>query len=331
MPVGPSPFNPDYTEWYNKKRSNTNKKETKALLAGYPTRRLNSNLTGDVYLLPRHDYNELVKYFGEHQSELSEGYKDGKQLYRKIQTPADYIDYAFEKQSQQKQLVTQECQGGHIKKLTYNPLYMLLMVEFTNRGDICVFFNLPANVASTLMYLAENNTMAPPAKNGRERHAVGVEFWNLVRVRGTIHDTRYPFQYTADMRTGRAFGRQEGVGPDGKPSKWVTIQDAPKRKRFDKKTGEEIIRGSVPVRVLRSDIERSQYAGEDADIDFSDITEDDLSHYFDKGAYNKDLARSNVNRKLLQSVYDKYMAEDYGEPGEIAALLDKAGVIMDLS
>ena len=92
-----------------------------------------------------------------------------------------------------------------------------------------------------------------------------------------------------------------------------------------------LARKLVPVRVLRSDIEQSQYAGENADIDFSDITEDDLSHYFDKGAYNKDLARSNVNRKLLQSVYDKYMAEDYGEPGEIAALLDKAGVIMDLS
>lgn len=335
MPVGPSPFSEDFSEWYTKKRHSKNKKELKGLQAGYPTRKLKSNLTGDVYLLPRQDYEELVKYFGEHHSELSEGYNNGKQLYRKIQTPADYIDYAFEKKSQQKQLVTQDCQGGHIKALTYNALYMLLMVEFTNRGDICVFFNLPANVASTLLYLAKNNTMAPPDKNGRERHAVGVEFWNLVRVRGSIHDTRFPFQYTKDFRTGEAFGRREGVGPDGGASKWIYNKDPIPDKRYNKKDEVDAVLRTTPLRVKREDFERQskmleaeakrdEYTGE-----FSPVTEDDLAFYFDKGDYNKDLARvSSDKRKKLQSTYDKYMSEDYGEPDEIANLLREAGAII---
>lgn len=337
MPVGPSPFSPDFSDWYNKKRHSGNKREMKGLQAGYPTRKLKSNLTGDVYLLPRQDYDELVKHFSEHQSELSEGYNDGKKLYRKIQTPADYIDYAFEKKSQQKQLITQECKGGHIKTLTYNALYMLLMVEFTNRGDIVVFFNLPANVASTLMYLAKNNTMAPADKNGRERHMVGVEFWNLVRVRGSVHNTRYPFQYTNDMRTGEPFGRREGYGPDGGVSKWIYNRDQLPDKRYKDSDDPNAKLRSTPLRIKRESFERQsrmlereaardKYAGEN---EFEALTEDDLATYFDKGGYNKDLTRVNgADRKKLQSIYDKYMAEDYGDPDEIGDMLRKAGALI---
>ena len=337
MPVGPSPFNVDFADWYTKKRHAQNRKEMKGLQAGYPTRQLKSNLTGDIYLLPRQDYEELTKYFKEHHSELSEGYNNGKQLYRNIHTPADYIDYAFEKKSQQKQLFTQECSGGHIKALTYNALYMLLMVEFTNRGDVCVFFNLPANVASTLMYLAKNDIMAPPDKHGRERHAVGVEFWNLVRVRGSIHNTRFPFQYTKDFRTGEPFGRREGVGPDGGVSKWVYNRDPLPDKRFKNKDEVDARLRTTPLRISRESAERQSrmleneakrtaYAGEDT---FEALTEDDLSYYFDKGQYNKDIAKATgANRKKLQSLYDKYMSEDYNEPDEIGDLLRKAGAVI---
>lgn len=337
MPVGPSPFNSDFSDWYTKKRHYKNKWEMKGLQADYPTRKLKSNLTGDVYLLPKQDYEELVKYFGEHHSELSEGYNNGKRLYRNIQTPADYIDYAFDKKSQQKQLVTQECSGGHIKALTYNALYMLLMVEFTNRGDICVFFNLPANVASTLLYLAKNNTMAPPDKHGRERHAVGVEFWNLVRVRGSIHDTRFPFQYTKDFRTGEAFGRREGFGPDGGVSKWVYNRDPIPDARFKNKDDPDAQLRTTPLRVKREDFERQSrmlesearrtaYEGED---DFEPLTEADLAQYFDKGDYNRDIARvSGDNRKKLQKIYDKYMSENYDDPDEIGDLLREAGALI---
>lgn len=337
MPVGPSPFQQDFSDWYKKKRHTANKKEMKGLQAGYPTRSLRSNLTGDVYLLPHQDYEELVKHFGEHQSELSEGYKDGKKLYKNIHTPADYIDYAFDTKLQKDNIYTQECQGGHIKALTYNSLYMLLMVEFTNRGDVVVFFNLPANVANELMYLAKNNTMAPSPVDGTTRHAVGVQFWNLVRVRGTVHETRFPFQYTKDFRTGNAFGRQEGVGPDGGPSKWVYLHDTPD-KRYKNKDEVDAKLRTTPLRVNRADYERRQaayadeaakdiYEGENTDVE--DITEDDLAEYFDKGHYNEDLARTNqYTAKKLQEIYDIYMSEDYDSPNDIANMLRKAGGII---
>lgn len=317
MPVGPSPFNPDYSEWYSKKRYSKNKREYKGLQAGFPKRQLKSSLTGDVYSMPEQDYNELVKHFGEHQSELSEVYsKDHK--YGKIQTPADYIDYGFS-DAQKKNLVTQTCAGGHIKALTYNALYKLLMVEFTNNGDVCVFFNLPANVAAELMYAAEYNTMAPPDKHGRERHMVGVQFWNLVRVRGTIHDTQYPFQYTNDMRTGKPFGRQQGIGPDGKPSKYVYEHAAPMRRAYDKKTGEEILRESVIVRAPRDSDATSSYSN-------NTWTEDDLDAYFNEGDYDSDLARVSADkRKKLQALYTKYMNMNYTDANTLGNELDAAG------
>ena len=40
MPVGPSPFNSDFSDWYTKKRHYKNKWELKGLQADYPTRKL---------------------------------------------------------------------------------------------------------------------------------------------------------------------------------------------------------------------------------------------------------------------------------------------------
>lgn len=322
MPVGPSPFNADFPEWYNKKRHYGNKLKMSGIQIANKFRKLISSLTGDVYKMPKHDYDKLVEYFNEHHSELSQGYKDGKKLYRQIQTPADYIDYAFEKKSQQKQIITQVCKGGHIKSLSYNALYMLLMVEFTERGDIVVFFNLPANVASTLMYHAEMNTMAPPDKNGRERHMVGVEFWNLVRVRGSIHDTRYPFEYTSDFRTGEPFGRRPGSGIHGEGNKFDYDYVEPMRKRFDKETGEEIIRSRVQVRSPKGTLFNSNVD----DDEF--FTEEDLSYYFDDGQYDTDIKNKSVNRKKLTKAYDTYMSENYNEPKDIVKLLRDAGAFI---
>lgn len=323
MPVGPSPFNPEYQEWFSKRPSKVNRAKMKGLQVVNRFRELKNSLTGDVYKMPEQDYNELVKHFNEHHSELSQTYADGDKKFSNIQTPADYIDYAFDVSVNKKEIVTQECQGGHIKKLTYNALYMLLMVEFSNRGDICVFFNLPANVASRLMYYARSNTMAPPDKHGRERHAVGVEFWNLVRVRGTVHDTWYPFQYTNDMRTGNPFGRVPGSGVHGEGNKYDYLEDARKRKRYDKKTGEEIT-GPVAIRAKRGDVSEKM-THEDFDRPDDVFTEDDLAYYFDNGEYNMALGQKGANIKELQKAYDVYMSEDYGDPQEIVDMLRKAG------
>lgn len=344
MPVGPSPFNKDFSDWYSKKRHTGNKKEMKGL------RKLRSSLTGDVYMLPSHDYHELVKHFKEHESELSDVYKsDNKQLYKNIQTPADYIDFAFEKKSQQKNLVTQECKGGHILKLTYNPLYKLLMVEFTNRGDVCVFFNLPANVAAELMHFAENNTMGISSRDGTQRHMVGIYFWDLVRVRGTVHDTRYPFQYTKDFRTGKAFGARPNPY-----SKWVTMkldentggyvtndgQDASgvyntQDKRYKNKDGQldkEVNRRHGVQRMLRSDFDRARAAlDKEAASDkytAEDIDWDDVFDFFDNGTVDNLLGKvkgtklKNLREAIRQWDNDLINENNYWR---IAEIMEKNG------
>lgn len=177
-------------------------------------RRVTGRSSGNVYNLPAKDYKDVVEYLNlmhmntegsgmrQINGGLSAGYKKaaekGKHRLRDVHTPGDFIDFGFSNE-QKENITTVACKGGHIAMLSYNPVYMLLKVQFSkscNLPDTVVFFNLPANVATTLMYLAESNAMAAPGKNGEERHAVGVEFWNLVRVRGTVHETQYSFSYT---------------------------------------------------------------------------------------------------------------------------------------
>lgn len=213
------PQSRDFYNWYQTtktgrpKSHRKNKSEFKAKRTAF--RQIASSATGDIYKLPEHDYKELVEYFNKHKSELSDTYKTNKGYYR-IQTPGDLLDYAFESERQQKT----HCEvavvpdtgdhASHIKKITYNAQYMVMRVEFTNKGDICAFFNVDADTAARLLTYAENGTMGVSSVDGRKRHMVGIEFWNLVRVRGTLHDTRFPFQYTTEIEDERPVGRPTG-------------------------------------------------------------------------------------------------------------------------
>lgn len=206
-------------------------------LVNVPSKELKNSATGDPYkvykkyCMPEGDFEHLSSLIetahgaktvkrshNEVENVLSDRYKDsiekdGKHILANVRSAGDYIDYGFG-ESQQKNITSVECKGGHIASIAYNPGYKLLKVLFAKRGDEVVFFDLPANVAATLMYLGANGTMAPPDKNGRERHAVGVEFWNLVRIRGTLHGTRYRFSYTVDNRTGfSGYGGTTGGTP----------------------------------------------------------------------------------------------------------------------
>lgn len=227
--AGPAPWGTGFGEFVARQgRKRTFSKQMKGfsgegVLVNVPSKTNANMLTGDPYELyknyrmPEGDFNHLSDLIQKAQKAktvsanevpnvLSDHYKsvlnkDGslKQIFKDVRSPGDFIDFGFS-EKQQKNITSVDCQGGHIKSIAYNPGYKLMKVLFTKRGDEVVFFDLPANVASTLMYLGANGTMAPPDKNGRERHAVGVEFWNLVRIRGTLHGTRYQFAYTVDNR-----------------------------------------------------------------------------------------------------------------------------------
>ncbi len=320
-------------------------------LKGY--REIRSSLTGDVYKMPQHDYKQLVQYFNEHVSQISQTYADSNQVSSKIQTPADLIDYAFEKKSQQKNLEIQECAEGHIKSISYNPVYMLLKVSFRKRGDEVVFFDLPPNVAATLLIHARDGNMGTSPVDGKPRHMVGIEFWNLVRVRGTQHETRYPFQYTIDNRTGSwngdnrtysaEYGRRPGSGATGRGQNKYSyvdslgLEDMGEEDPYDmrRKNISEEKRSEYPVKERR--YEWDEYtrmfnkANRDRVHDMStenlegwDI--DDMAEYFDSDGklhdlYNNHFAKTQGNmrknlelaKKLYESGQDTVYEDNIGE------------------
>lgn len=84
---------------------------------------------------------------------------------------------------------------GHIVHLDYAKQEQILRVTFMN-GDICLFFRVPHSVAGQLISYAEKKSIAYRDRNtGIERHKLGVEFWNLVRIRGQHIGAKYPFEY----------------------------------------------------------------------------------------------------------------------------------------
>lgn len=92
--------------------------------------------------------------------------------------------------------------GGHISKIEYDELELLMRVTFED-GTICIFDKIPHTVAGTLLHAMEQDTKAGYydidtygwSKAGKEKHLVGVLFWDYVRIRGRRHGAKYPFEY----------------------------------------------------------------------------------------------------------------------------------------
>ena len=80
---------------------------------------------------------------------------------------------------------------GHIAMLEYAQKEHILRVTFTNNGAVCIFFDVPTAVAGELIHLADKNTTRH--KDGR--HMLGIRFWDYIRIRGTQHGAKYPFEY----------------------------------------------------------------------------------------------------------------------------------------
>lgn len=327
----PFPWSADYANgaWasHTKKGKLTyargNRQAYGRMSAAYPTRKLRSNLTGDVYLLPEQDYNELINRFQAEATDISQEYADhGKKKLANVQTPADYIDFAFYNPKQKAVLDVAECPEGHIKKLTYNPKHRVLMVEFSNNGSICVFFNLPAELAARLMYLARNNVPALHPSTGGHRHEVGVQFWNLVRVRGTVHDTRYPFTYAENNNPGTSSG--SNTVASGK----FIYGDSGDR------TGLSVKQSNGSMAFLDRKTDRLVPAGDAPDYDrLADYFDNNGGKFYKGRGYNSALSGKNkVQFDRIREAYGKYMAlngednwtEEKAE--EIRDLLNDAGI-----
>jgi uncharacterized membrane-anchored protein len=112
--------------------------------------------------------------------------------------------------------------AGHINELRYNPSQQIMQVSFGGKSPATVtFFRVPKELYSELASLASSKSMLRGV-DGTMRHAVGVRFWDLVRIRGQRVGSRYPYTY-AD--TGSGIVRQ-GSEP-GKYSEMMERQMSP--------------------------------------------------------------------------------------------------------
>lgn len=131
---------------------------------------------------------------------------------------ADYIDFSFSKDTDN--VITFEKEGpkdkiGHIRKLEYNSATLVLRVTFTNNGNMAAYFRVPSVVAGELLYLAKTDSKQISTRTYNYVHTLGVRFWDLVRIRGTIHGSRFAFVYTTDNGAGGAYAG--GLGHKNRP------------------------------------------------------------------------------------------------------------------
>lgn len=147
-------------------------------------------------------------------ADLTDDYKKSKTLDH-ASSNADYIDYSFSVDAEN--VVSFEKQGpadkiGHIRKLEYNSVTLVLRVTFTNNNNVVAYFRVPSVVAGELLYLAEADSVQISTRSYKYVHTLGVRFWDLVRIRGTLHGSRYSFAYTTDNGSDNLVGGVRGTG-----------------------------------------------------------------------------------------------------------------------
>jgi hypothetical protein len=86
---------------------------------------------------------------------------------------------------------------GHILALDYAPTRQFMRVFFRNGGGIVVHLQVPVAVYSELRSLALNN-VTMTGVDGKQRHVLGMRYWDIVRIRHTQHGVRYKFTYTQE-------------------------------------------------------------------------------------------------------------------------------------
>jgi hypothetical protein len=95
--------------------------------------------------------------------------------------------------------------------MEYSAYYQLLKVHFVKGDAIVVYFRIPTAVFGELYHLAQSKVETSNTVDGTVRHMLGVKFWDLVRIRGTLHGSRYRFEYVQDYTpTGDLPGRRPG-------------------------------------------------------------------------------------------------------------------------
>lgn len=126
------------------------------------------------------------------------GYDDTIGFHSHDEPDQDALDYAlnaFDKNDPSHGPIFEQEGCGHIAEIDYAQVQQVLRVTFTSNGAVCLFYRVPTAVAGELLYLAKTKSTSGTNPNGSPRHRLGMVFWDLVRIRGQRHGSRYPFEY----------------------------------------------------------------------------------------------------------------------------------------
>ena len=220
--------------------------------------------TGKPYEVPDDDYRQYL----------------GQKQYKSIEK---YISDAFGSSIDVKVVEPRATGGdtGHIIKLEYAVKYKLLRVTFkkpSKDGQVVAYMNVPAPVAGELLYLAEANPTQVSAANGSIRHVLGMRFWDLVRIRGTIHGTRYPFKYVTDMGNGRDSYAKGTATPDWSKTNFVLVR-SPGGGKLEPKAVEQLSdkeRSEYESRVALSERSKDKEAGYNVDTMYKIVNKENI-------------------------------------------------------
>lgn len=136
-------------------------------------------------------------------------------------------------------------------------------MTFAN-GDVCLFFNVPPMVYGTLrVHALRQSTCGTYRSHGelRQRHLLGVEFWNLVRIRGHHWRAKFPFAY--EQKTPSIFARYENrhVVPLSRGDLAYIMSNTSPRSKFRMRF-EKFMKPDDEVQVVLNDEEYAIWAKE---------------------------------------------------------------------
>ena len=188
---------------------------------------------------------------------------------------------------------------GHISQVEYAQKEHILRITFTNNGAICLFFDVPTAVAGELIHLAKSKRTRHDG-----RHILGVRFWDYIRIRGTQHGAKYPFEYES---------HGSGTIVQGNNRHTVTLTQDNVLALFGNNTKTlakmETLKGidaNTEFTVVLSDAEMKMY--NDA---LNELQQTDAGGYIEPGHSDKPLVQLADNiRKQVQDQIEAYKNDD---------------------
>lgn len=228
---------------------------------------------------------------------------------------------------------------GHIVGLAYSPAAQVLKVVFKS-GSTVIFFRVPSTVAGELLHFAKTGQTMRSIVDGKDRHVLGIRFWDLIRIRGTLNGAKYRYEYESGFPSGTFI-----LGTDYEPydeyskhkSDILDALDIPEEyaDQFTKDDILKVLKGGetapgVFVTPNKTNPSKINYDKKDFDPNkperyIKTDNEQLLKEYFADG-YNADWDIKNMSKntgRIIEKLRDDYRSGKMTSSDDIAKAVDK--------